>query len=462
MSSSPGQRRPRDRPRARHPARPRGAPEAQGVDGAVLPEAEEFLRRAAPAVAIDPTLILGSAIRENASWVTPDGTTAARVGHDGSVGVWDLRNGSRILGRPSPDDSCGATIGCPDVFNVSLSDDAHLMATGDGEGLAHVWDLDSGREVMTASTRALPGVLAGSFGRDFDVSPIVALSPDGRLLATVGSGASLGMWEVSTGARVWALAPEGTDAFGPPSSVLMGPDSSCAPGGGLPVSWTSPPGRQWSPRACDFGCGTPFSADGSRIAFAVNGGWLVARRGLGPAAANEGRGGSVDRDRHRRNHSGRGALSPDGRVLAGSGVPHRTSCCWRTRTRLLLDALEHRVRVFQVTFSTDGTRIVTSSDDGAAQVWNAQTGKRLHVARRVERSDRSRVQSGRVEDRAVLLRWEGSRARDRLRGRARDREGASHALAHGCRVPHVPPCTNVPDGLKVGTMGGAVEGPALA
>ena len=46
----------------------------QGVDGTVLPEAEEFLRRAVPAVAIDTTSILGSAIREHEGWVTPDGT----------------------------------------------------------------------------------------------------------------------------------------------------------------------------------------------------------------------------------------------------------------------------------------------------------------------------------------------------------------------------------------------------
>jgi Novel STAND NTPase 1 len=90
----------------------------QGVDGNVLPEAEQFLRRAVPAVAIDTTSILGRRIRNGS--LTRDGTAVALIGEDGSVGVWDLRNGSRILGRPSPDISCGADIGCPDVFSVSL------------------------------------------------------------------------------------------------------------------------------------------------------------------------------------------------------------------------------------------------------------------------------------------------------------------------------------------------------
>jgi len=45
-----------------------------------------------------------------------------------------------------------------------------------------------------------------------------------------------------------------------------------------------------------------------------------------------------------------------------------------------LDTLEHREGVFQVAFSTDGTRIVTSGDDGAARVWNAQTGKLIFTS----------------------------------------------------------------------------------
>ena len=238
----------------------------RGVGGTVLPEAEEFLRRAAPAVAIDTTTILGNTIRANDGdgWVTPDGTAVALVGDDGSVGVWDLRNGSRILGRPSPDTSCGAEIGCPDVFHVNLSDDAHLMATGDGDGLAHVFDLDSGREVMTASTHAGPKIQAGSFGDD--VSPMVALSPDGRLLATEGSDTSLRMWEVSTGERVWALAPEETDrgccCFRPAAlQSSMGPAAPRrAPPPGLPVSWTSRPGNDDLPEGGGFRCGTTHSA----------------------------------------------------------------------------------------------------------------------------------------------------------------------------------------------------------
>jgi DNA-binding SARP family transcriptional activator/WD40 repeat protein len=353
----------------------------QGVDGTVLPEAEEFLRRAAPAVAIDTTTILGSTFRENDGWVTPDGNAVALVGDDGSVGVWNLRNGSRILGRPSPDNSCGAEIGCPDVFHVSLSDDAHLMATGDGEGLAHVWDLDSRREVMTASTHAGPKILAGSFGDG--VSPMVALSPDGRLLATLGSDTSLRMWEVSTGARVWALAPEGTDAFGPPRFSADGTRL-------LVCSWPGPPrvvdvatGETMVSPSGDFGCGTPFSADGSRIAFAMSRGgpdhievWDLRQRTRVATAPYAEIGSAYEVAVVQRM-----ALSPDGKILAVVGSHGRNLVLLMDADTVApLDTLEHREQVFQVTFSTDGTRIATSSDDGAARVWNAQTGKLIFTS----------------------------------------------------------------------------------
>ena len=219
----------------------------RGVDGNVLPEAEEFLRRAVPAVAIDTTSILGGAIREFEGWVTPDGTIVARVGDDGSVGVWDLRTGSRILGHPSPDTSCGANIGCPDVFHVNLSDDAHLMATGDGEGLAHVWDLDSGREVMTASTHAGPRIPAGISAPTFP-----------RSWPSAGRTSARDRGERPVSSDVGSLDGRTGVGFGPgerrtrlscppsiPSSVPTGPDSSCAAGRQLlPSSSTSPPGRR--------------------------------------------------------------------------------------------------------------------------------------------------------------------------------------------------------------------------
>jgi DNA-binding SARP family transcriptional activator/WD40 repeat protein len=361
----------------------------QGVDGNVLPEAEQFLRRAVPAVAIDTTPILRSGIRDGS--LTRNGTAVALVGDDGSVGVWDLQNGSRILGRPSDDISCGADIGCPDVFHVSLSDDANLMATGDGEGLAHVWDLDSGREIMAASAYAPPGIPAGYDGDD--VSPIVALSPDGRLLATLGTDESLRMWKVSTGAQVWALSLD-SDPVSPFSSTYaayFSPDGT----GLLVCSWPA------APRVLDTATGetmispsgtggfrcdhTAFSADGTRVAFSLTRGdsdllevWdLRSRRRVASAPYPE----IFGANQVVPSSAAAGALSPDGRVLAVVGGPEQNVVLLRDADTLgPLVALKHRTRVWQVWFSPDSTRIVTSTDDGTARVWNAHTGELIFTS----------------------------------------------------------------------------------
>jgi DNA-binding SARP family transcriptional activator/WD40 repeat protein len=375
----------------------------QGVDGNVLPEAEQFLRRAVPAVAIDTTSILGRGIHDGS--ITRDGNAVALLGDDGSVGVWDLRNGSRSLGRPSPDISCGVDIGCPDVFSVSLSDDAQLMATGDGEGLARVWDLVSGREVMAAPTYA--PARGPAISRGTGVSPIVALSPDGRLLATVGTDGSLRMWEVSTGAQAWALAPGETDpvaAFSSTYAAYFSPDGT----GLLVCSWSE------APRVLDVATGetmispsgtggfrcdhTAFSADGSRVAFSLTRDdsdlvevWdLRSRRKVASAPFPEVGFGATTV----------GALSPDGRVLAVVGGPEQNVVSLRDADTLgPLVTLKHKARVRQVWFSPDSTRIVTSSSDGAARVWNAHTGELIftsldeptNVAFAFFSSDRSKI-----------------------------------------------------------------------
>jgi WD40 repeat protein len=129
------------------------------------------------------------------------------------------------------------------------------------------------------------------------------------------------------------------------------------------------------------GCGTPFSADGSRIAFGLTRGgsdhvevWDLRQRTRVAAApyAEIGSGGTA---------LGAGALSPDGRVLAlVGGLVQNVVLLRDADTLALLAMLEHRGRVFQVTFSPDGTRIVTSSDDGAARVWNTKTGKLIFTS----------------------------------------------------------------------------------
>ena len=153
------------------------------------------------------------------------------------------------------------------VFKVDLSDDASFLATGDGEGLAHVWDLGSAqrdpyrpRDIPPAAVPA-----GGSSARDLcrslgeRAAPQVALSPDGRLLATGASDGTVRIWDIATGAEaverphLRSLEPKSSArrllARGPDVQSRRNPPVLRALRWRRGASWTSRPGTTfpWPP-----------------------------------------------------------------------------------------------------------------------------------------------------------------------------------------------------------------------
>jgi WD40 repeat protein len=182
-----------------------------GGDTAV-PQAEEILRRAAPAVSIDTTRILAPSIKGYD--FARDGNAVATVGGDGSIGVWDLATGARKLALsplglpPCPLRGTVGNVSCPDLPTLALSNDASLLAIGDigadGEGRAHVWELGSGSEILTVTVPFDQSLLpVGIFG--YGLPPEVALSPDGGLLATGGEDGTIRMLDILTHRKLWSL-----------------------------------------------------------------------------------------------------------------------------------------------------------------------------------------------------------------------------------------------------------------
>ncbi len=338
---------------------------ARSVDQRIDPQVEDVLRRAAPAVTIDTTSVVGKGIR--AFTFTTDGTVVALVGRDGSVGVWDLRNGSRSFAISDPAVPCVPDDACRDVFTVDLSDDASLLAIGDGEGKAHVWNVSSAHAILSVPSTRLPAVkrsdtptatnsIPGRFGEA--LSPQVALSPDGRLLATGASHETVRIWDIATGQKV-------------------SKDRTCKPGIGE-FCWPFRPDV------------LTFSPDGTRLFSAFP--WRVEDVATGITS-------SLPPDRFRDAIIADGsrfvyteggriqvAFSPDGDVVAEfEGDDVRLRPTGRpTDKGLMLEG--HTLPIIAGAFSADGRRLVTGSLDGTARVWNTSTGDLIFTSP-VEPSD---------------------------------------------------------------------------
>ena len=70
-------------------------------------------------------------------------------------------------------------------------------------------------------------------------------------------------------------------------------------------------------------------------------------------------------------------FSPDGRRLVTTSED-QTACLWDASTgKRLMEPLRHNAAVYYAAFSPDGKLLVTCADDGTAQVWNSRTGQPL-------------------------------------------------------------------------------------
>ena len=272
--------------------------------------------------------------------------------------------GARRFALRSPDVNCGSHIDCRDVFTVQLSNDGSLLAAGDGDGVAHVWDLESGRELLTIPASAhLP---AGGPAPEL-LAPDVAISPDQRRIAIGRMDGTIQLWDIASDRRMWTIRTRGM-----------------VEGVGLP---------------CCYAPWLLFASDGARLFFdsaPVNAAEVATGRTL-----------TWSRDRLltaviaelRRVPTGPGrpAISAhqDGYDVARLDGNHvRLGHLEALTEQALIEQPAGSIRILKghtepiaaAAFSQDGKRLATGSFDGTARVWNVTSGEAVFTSP-VESSD---------------------------------------------------------------------------
>ena len=187
-------------------------------------------------------------------------------------GIFGTARGSWRL--PSPDVSCGADIGCPDVFHVSLSDDAPCWRPETAKDSRTCGISTPAREILTVrvDARAGPGsrlavIPARTCPRSWPSARTGVCSRPARATARFGSGRSrraqtgVDSWHRRRRTRSFCLA---VPPYAP-TSVPTGPACSSMPS--APVGVLDVATGETFSLAAQVGFRDAISADGSRVAF---------------------------------------------------------------------------------------------------------------------------------------------------------------------------------------------------
>jgi WD40 repeat protein/tRNA A-37 threonylcarbamoyl transferase component Bud32 len=272
---------------------------------------------------------------------SPDGTTVASGGEGREIHLWDAETGARravLEGHKA------------DVNWLAFSPDGRWLASAGDDETIRLWDLEA---------RSPAAVLRGHHG------PVesIAFAPDGRALVSGGKDGIARLWDVPDG----RLRREFTGHAQNIEGVAFAPDGKSFVTGSFDRTariWDVAGAREPVVIKASERCvkAIAITSDGAIVATADDGETVA----LSDAKTGRTRASFPHQDTQARGV----CFTPDDQCVIScddQGYVHAWLCGLRTR-RLRFKA--HEDRVWSVAFSPNGRRLVTTSSDRTAVVWD--------------------------------------------------------------------------------------------